>query len=253
MLKQLKNSVKGLYRSLNGLSNGGPDIQRLLTDMLCSRPDPDSPIFFVQIGAGPGDLDSGARFRDGFTRVVKGLPLAALDTVLLVEPNPFNIDNLSKCWSNYGQAKIFELGVVPKEFSGETLDFFYTDLDAPHFNVASINPQHVLKHYKSLKQEDLRVLRIPTTDLTAFLETHTKGAQIGLLALDIEGIDAEILLETDFSKMNVRLISFERIHLGDNASAVSNHLRKCGFEYFGIGVDHNGLDDLYRRVDSGSH
>jgi hypothetical protein len=252
VLKKLKNSVKALYRSLNGLSNGAPDIQRLLTDIIRSRPNHDSPIFFVQIGAGPGDLDSGAGFRDGFTGVIKSLPLTASEAVLLVEPNPFNIDNLQKCWSNFDQARIFEVAVVPKKFAGETLDFFYTGLDAPHFNVASINPQHVLKHYKSLNHADLQVLRIPTTDLASFLETHTKGALIGLLALDIEGIDAEILLETDFSRMNVCLISFERIHLGDSARAVSNHLRQCGFEYFGIGVDHNGLDDLYRRVNSGS-
>ena len=53
--------------------------------------------------------------------------------------------------------------------------------------------------------------------------------EIELLALDIEGIDAEILLDLDLSKLNLKYLSFEHLHLGNKKASVLNHLTKCGY------------------------
>ena len=64
---------------------------------------------FIQIGAGAGDLDSGAGYRDGFTEFVKKLPRERIKKIILVEPNPLNIPFLRECWKDFPEAEIFEL------------------------------------------------------------------------------------------------------------------------------------------------
>jgi FkbM family methyltransferase len=207
-----------------------------------------APQFFIQIGAGAGDQDSRAGFRDGFTELIKSQNLTAADRIILVEPNPFNIPALGKCWEKYSIAEIHQVGIVEKNIAGISLPFYFTELDAPHFQVASFNPQHVLKHYRELDISDLTKVDVSTIDLSSFVQQVTNGSTITLLALDIEGLDSEVILDTDFSAINVRLVSFEHLHLGASKLKVQHHFDSCGFEMVGPGVDHNGYDWLYRKT-----
>ena len=134
--------------------------------------------------------------------------------------------------------------------AGKPLTFYYTDLDAPHFQVASFNPDHVLKHYRDLSISDLRTIEVGTIDLNTFIDNETQGRNIEVLCLDIEGLDAEVLLDTNFGKMNVNFVSFEHLHLGSDADAVAAHFEKSGYKKIGLGVDHNGYDHLYQKVAS---
>jgi hypothetical protein len=54
------------------------------------------PFVFIQIGAGAGDLDSRASFRDGFTEYVKKIEPSQIERIILLEPNPVNIPFLKK-------------------------------------------------------------------------------------------------------------------------------------------------------------
>jgi FkbM family methyltransferase len=204
--------------------------------------------YYIQIGAGAGDLDPRANFRDGFTEFVKSLSLASNDRVILVEPNPFNILSLQECWKDTENVEIFEIGICTKGAETGAQSLFYTRLDAPHFQVASFNPDHVLKHYPQLGLEELENVDVKTENLTAFLDSVTLGQKIELLALDIEGIDADVLLDTDFAAMNVIFVSFEHLHLGNKRPHVERHFARCGFKYVGAGVDHNGFDQLYQKI-----
>ncbi len=201
--------------------------------------------YFIQIGAGAGDLDPRANNRDGFTEIIKSLSLYQNEKIILVEPNPFNMEILNLCWKDFENSEIFSLCISEQSSANKSLNFYYTELDAPHYQVASLNYNHVLKHYNNLKKSDLKIIEIPAVDLKQFIFNATNGNQVILLSLDIEGIDAEILLDTDFSDINLSLLSFEYLHLGDKAKLVENHLKQCGFEYVGLGVDHNGYDHLY--------
>jgi len=211
------------------------------------NPQPDSR-FFIQIGAGAGDLDSRADYRDGFTEFIKSNSLLPNDKIILVEPNPLNISTLKKCWSQYQNTEIYELGIVPKNYSGQMLPFYYTQLDAPHFQVASFNSQHVLKHYPELTFDDLIAINIPAMDLEAFVNKSTSGQPISLLALDIEGLDAEVLLDTNFKDMNVDFVSFEHLHLGSKKVDVLNYFEQSGFILCGNGIDHQGFDYLFKKL-----
>ena len=106
----------------------------------------------------------------------------------------------------------------------------------------------MLKHYQNLKETDLLTIAVDTIDLKAFIEQETQGEKIVLLALDIEGIDSEILLDTDFQSLNLELLSFEHLHLGEKRADIINHLNECGFKYVGSGVDHNDYDLLFQKI-----
>jgi|LauGreDrversion4_2_1035121.scaffolds.fasta_scaffold547634_1 FkbM family methyltransferase len=243
MIRKARKLAKFIHRMMTGLSNGPKDVTKLVQRILLTETN--RPRYFIQVGAGAGDLDPRVNFRDGFTEVIKKLQLATDDHVILIEPNPFNIDNLKECWKDFQNKEIFQIGISQKQQSGKSLPFYYSELDGPHYQVASFEPNHVLKHYRSLSIENLEVISVPSVDLKTLIDKVTRGSHIVLLALDIEGIDAEIILETDFSAINVSLLSFEYLHLGDRSEAVADHLRKCGFRYIGVGVDFKGYDHLY--------
>lgn len=197
---------------------------------------------FIQIGAGAGDLDKRANCRDGFTEFIKKLPRQRIKKLILVEPNPLNIPLLKECWKDYPEAIIYEIGIVPKKYQTNTIDLYYCPLDAPHYQVASINKSHVQMHYG--ENCELKKFIIPVKQLENFINEIT-SEEIELLSLDIEGIDAEVLLDINFNNLKLKYISFEHIHLGQHKDDVLNHLKNNNYEYLGLGVDYNGFDYLY--------
>jgi beta-1,4-mannosyl-glycoprotein beta-1,4-N-acetylglucosaminyltransferase len=197
---------------------------------------------FIQIGAGAGDLDERANCRDGFTELVKKLPRQSIKKIILVEPNPLNIPLLKKCWKDYPESIIYEIGIVPKNYQNNTIDLYYCPLDAPHYQVASINKSHVQKHYGD--NCEIEKFIIPVKQLENFINEITTE-EIDLLALDIEGIDSEILLDINFNNLKLKYLSFEHLHLGEYKENVLNHLKNNNYEFVGSGVDHNGYDYLY--------
>jgi FkbM family methyltransferase len=198
---------------------------------------------FIQIGAGAGDLDERANCRDGFTELIKRLPREYIKKIILVEPNPLNIPLLKECWKDYPESSIYEIGIAPKE-SPSTIELYYCPLDAPNYQVASICKHHVQKHYGA--NCALESFIIPVTQLETFIHELT-SEEIELLAIDIEGIDAEVILDINFKNLNIKYFSFEHIHLGNAKERVLHHLKHNNYEYVGAGVDHNGFDYLYIR------
>jgi len=197
---------------------------------------------FIQIGAGAGDLDKGANCRDGFTEFIKNLPREHIKKIILVEPNPLNIPLLKECWKEYPESIIFEIGIVKKDYKNDTIDLYYCPLDAPHYQVASIKKSHIQKHYG--ENCDLEKFIIPVKNLENFINEITTE-EIELLSLDIEGIDAEIILDIDFDNLKLKYLSFEHIHLGDNKKNVLKRLSNYDYEFLGLGVDYKGYDYLY--------
>jgi FkbM family methyltransferase len=197
---------------------------------------------FIQIGSGAGDLDKRSLCRDGFTEFIKKLPRQRIKKIILVEPNPLNIPLLKECWKDYPEAIIYEIGIVTKNYKNDTVDLYYCPLDAPHYQVASINKSHVQKHYGN--NCELRKFSIKVKQLDNFINEVT-SEEIELLSLDIEGIDAEILLDIDFSNLKLKYLSFEHLHLGIHRNNVLNKLKKNNYKFLGLGIDHNGYDYLY--------
>jgi FkbM family methyltransferase len=201
---------------------------------------------YVQIGAGAGDKDSRAKYRDGFSETIKNLSKNDIKKILLVEPNPINIPFLKQSWKDYPEAIIIQKAIVPKNYKNNTVKFYYAPDDGPHYQVASLNPAHIIKHYNP--KIKIETIDVPTIHLEDLLKEILNDEKIDLLSLDIEGLDAEIVLDTDFNNINLKFLSIERIHLGDLKDDVSKHLQKFNFIYRGIGVDYSGIDDLYEKL-----
>jgi FkbM family methyltransferase len=196
---------------------------------------------FVQIGAGAGDLDIGTGCRDGFSEFVKQIPRDRIKKIILVEPNPINIPLLKECWKDYPEAVIYEIGIVPRNYPLNKLEFFYCPTNGPHYQVASIKPQHIYKHFGDC---ELIKLLIDVKHLETFINEITTD-EIELLSLDIEGLDAEVILDIDFTKIKIKHLSFEYVHLGNREQEVRTYLIDNNLKYLGSGVDHGGNDYLY--------
>ena len=195
---------------------------------------------FIQIGAGAGDRDPSAGFVDGFTRMVKALDKETVGRVLVVEPNPINIPFLKECWQDYPQAEIYNIGIVPSTYSERTITFYYALSDGPHFQCTSINKNHT-------GQQELGEFQSPCETLTEFLSRTVGNNFIDVLALDIEGIDGDVILDTDWNNINLDQLSFEYTSLHGKTGSVKDHLEKHGFEFIGKGLDRDGLDWMYQK------
>jgi FkbM family methyltransferase len=202
---------------------------------------------YIQIGAGAGDQDARADFRDGFTEFVKRRPPNQIAKIILVEPNPFNIEALKRCWKDYPQAQILQMGVCPRSLvtTEKKQTFYYAEEDAPHFQVFSLKKEHVQKHYPD---GTIRSVEVPVVPINQFIDRIIGVEHISMFALDIEGIDAEILLDIDWRNINVEYVSFEDIHLGRKRIAVLRHLGRSGYMFVGSGLDTNGFDLMYQKL-----
>ena len=201
---------------------------------------------FVQIGAGAGDRDARVNFRDGFTEFVKGLDKTSVSRIVLIEPNPLNIKDLMECWKDYPQAEIYNIAVVPSSHKAKVVYFYYTEKDAPNYQVASVFPEHIQKSYgKDVELKKICVGAMGVNELNAFL--FSENEFIKLYAMDIEGLDSEILFDINFDLINCEYLSFEYINLGDKEKQVLKKLRDTNFIFDGRGIDVHGYDWLFRK------
>ena len=201
---------------------------------------------FIQIGAGAGDRDPNTKYRDGFSEYVKKHEQKDIGSILLVEPNPINIPFLEECWKDYPQAKIFNIGITTSQYTNKSITFYYAKEDGPHFQVFSMDRSHVTKHYPH--STSIETVTVDCLSLVEFLEQNVGDAQIEMLAMDIEGIDADILLGNNWSNIGCSFISFEHLHLGDKHDEVITHLNNNGYQYAGNGLDVSGFDYLYKKL-----
>uniref|UniRef100_A0A6C0CST1 Methyltransferase FkbM domain-containing protein n=1 Tax=viral metagenome TaxID=1070528 RepID=A0A6C0CST1_9ZZZZ len=197
---------------------------------------------FIQIGACAGDLSKSTNGRDGFTELIKKLPKERIKKIILVEPNPLVIPLLKECWKDYPESIIYEIAIVPKSYQDDTIDFYYCPKDGPDYEVASIKKNHIQKHYG--ENCELEKFIIPVRKLENLINEVT-NEEIELLALDIEGIDAEIILEMNFDKIKLKYLSFEHLHLGESRQDVLNHLHNNNYKFLGPGLDVRGYDYLF--------
>jgi FkbM family methyltransferase len=200
---------------------------------------------YVQIGAGAGDQDARAGFRDGFTEYVKRVDRSCIQRLILVEPNPANIDALRRCWKDYPQAEILQIGIRPSNSKANVLTFYFAEQDAPHFQVFSMNEAHVRKHYPN---GTICAVKVPTVTASELLETIDSTSHISLMSMDIEGIDAEVLLDIDWRQVRCKRLSFEFIHLGSRDVEVYRALRHGGYRRIGLGLDYRGYDLMYAKA-----
>ena len=196
---------------------------------------------FVHLGGGAGDLDPKSNFRCGFTEFFKRISTAK-DKLYVVEANPKNIDKLKSCYKNFKNVEIFNIAIThghSKEY-----EFFFTEDDAPHYQVCSVDKNHVKKHYPN---SPIKSFKIQGLNINEFIGKHV-GKKINYLSIDLEGIDYDVLMKLDLSRNTIENISIENLHLNKiQKKNMIKFLNDSGFSYCGYGYDHNNFDYLFIR------
>ena len=196
---------------------------------------------FVHLGGGAGDLDSRVDFRCGFTELIKR-EISKDDQAFIVEANPKNIDKLKSCYRNYENVNVLNLAINYE--NSKECEFFFTEDDAPHYQVCSLDINHVKKHYPN---STINSFKIKALNINEFIENYVSN-RIDYLSIDLEGIDYEILMKIDLLKTSIENISIEHLHLSKSQKKIMiNHLNKHGYSYCGNGYDHQNFDYLFKR------
>jgi len=201
--------------------------------------------YYIQIGAGAGDQDESANYKDGFTDFIKKKTYNKDDKILIVEANPLNLDKLKICWKDYSNLKIYNLAIVDSNFKNNSIKLFYTEDDKPCYQVTSIYIEHVKKHYpKSIILEK----NIESKKINDFLSEEIDDQKIEYLAIDAEGIDFYLIMDLNLKKFDIKNISIESIHLEkEQKKILVNKLLENGYSYNGKGFDVNGSDLMFRK------
>lgn len=185
----------------------------------------------VQIGAG-----------HGFDHVSKLIEGKDVDMLILVEPNPLNIPKLRECYKDINNVIIDDVAIGLVDDVVQKL--YYSTNNLPDYQFASFIIEHILKH--GLSMDSIKHFDVFCKTLTTFLDSHNVY-DLDYLFLDIEGIDAEVVLSFNPSKFNIKNIQLEHLHLGDNKDNVYNHLISHGYE-ISDSVDFYGFDVLFTKT-----
>ena len=202
---------------------------------------------FVHIGAGAGDLDPSSNFRDGFTEFVKNQKNKKYK-IYVVEANPKNIKKLKETWKNYKNTKIFNLAIVPNNFKKKKIKLFFSENDAPHFQLMSSEINHVKRYFP---QSKIRSINVKVMKIDYFFKRYFKNSMIESFSIDIEGKDYDVLMDIDFKKYTINNISVEYLHLSKYQKIkLIRKLISNGYSYNGFGLDHNNIDWLFTKKKS---
>jgi FkbM family methyltransferase len=97
------------------------------------------------------------------------------------------------------------------------IDFFYPKNDDTSGH-ASVYENHVKRHL----HQEVEKFSIQCIEINEFLEKHSL-TNIDLFAIDIEGLDVDVLLKLDFTKFNINKIIYEFTHADDTFSVGQKH------------------------------
>lgn len=187
----------------------------------------------VQVGANRGN--------DHVTELVRG---SVVDTLLLIEPTPMCIPILRGCYATiFPTAIIEEVAIVPVK-GEEFVDFyFWTDekvLPEPTHEANSLKRAHLIG--TGISESEVQVTKVVASTLMDILTKHNIGT-IDRLFIDIEGMDAEVLLTFPFTLFDVREVQVETHHMGSLFGTVNDYMKTNGFNHSRC----IGLDTIYSR------
>ena len=199
-------------------------------------------MIFFHIGGGAGDLDPAANFRDGFSEFVKSHK-SKNKNIFIIEANPSNINKLKKSWKKYRSVRIFNIAISSN--NNKKLKFFYSEKDAPHYQLFSTDISHIKRHFPECK---IKTKFIKAITINKFLDENFNNKLIDYFSIDIEGSDFDVIMALNFKKFKIKNISLEYLHLTKIQKVkILKKLLDNGYTYFGFGIDHNKIDWLFKK------
>lgn len=160
----------------------------------------------VQVGANKGATDNDPVW----ALCQKNLPESLEWELLLFEPNP---KAARICRANYKECDFKNVTIVESAVSNcEGIVELYIDNDIPG-NEGSQHASMYLSHmYKmSHKDEALVKIHVPCVTLNDYIPY-----EVDYLQIDTEGHDDVIVNSIDFDRFDIKMIEFEKIHIGQH-------------------------------------
>ena len=187
----------------------------------------------VQVGASIGN--------DHVTKLTN--TTTDLELLVLVEPNPKNLERLNECYKNTQNTHIENIAILPNYDDGKTVTLYFAERDAGWgYEVTSIFKTHLEKHaYASSEIESFTVDALTLNDL---LEKYNIS-DLEYLFIDVEGIDKEVLMSLDLKKYNIQTIYVETIHI-DNVNELVQFMNSHG--YVNAGSANHNNDTIFTKT-----
>lgn len=189
--------------------------------------DPYANPYIVQIGANAGADHATKLYQNGAK-------------MLFVEANPLHINALQ---SQYPDSQIKNVAIVPSSMAGKPITMYYSTLDGPNYEVTSTMQSHVLKH--GYPQESIKSFTCETMTLSELLDEVNNP--LFVLLLDIEGVDEDVILDTDLSNYDISNIQIELLHIRD-MKALTAHMAHHNYVITNKSFDPDGYDRIFTRI-----
>jgi uncharacterized ubiquitin-like protein YukD len=177
----------------------------------------------VQVGSNKGNDDLSKYLLSNFNKLEFGL---------FVEAIPLHIPDLKKCYSKYPNIIIENVAITPPTHKEKTVDFYFLTSNGPDYGISSCSEEHIKEHINLISAlEGGKILKfnLPCITLENLLDKY-EVKDLDLLLLDLEGIDAEIILTFDWKKYNIKRVEFEYIHLKNKTDIIKNLFLDMGYK-----------------------
>lgn len=211
-------------------SFGLDGLDRALIDLIDVEPN-----YYVEVGAHDGVLASNTLVLELFYGWQGLLIEPALSTFKKLKKNRSGVRN-----------HLLRAACVPASFTGTSVDLVYSGLMSVTLGLDSDIKEpwkHALEGRRFLRPADeVRIERVPAMTMTRALELAGAPPSIGLLSLDVEGAELDVLLGIDFSRYRIDWILVECRDL----ERLDVFLVSQGYELYAA---MSSLDYLYRFVD----
>lgn len=162
-----------------------------------------------------------------------------IDKLILVEPFTIHHKSLEECYKSI-ENKVIDSSAIGLE-KGE-FNLYWTELDAPLYEVTSLVKDHVLKHWNGAEVKEMNVHVKTLEDL---LDSYSL-LNIDWLLIDVEGLDAQIVLGFPWSKFNIKRVDVEHLHLGKDREKVESLFSRLGYEKT-ESIDLYGYDMAFKK------
>jgi len=176
----------------------------------------------VQIGANKGNDELSQYIFDNFKEIEFGL---------FVEANSFHIEDLKKCYENYENIIVENIAIKDPSYSEDNITLYYHTNEYPHYGIASSNIEHLKKHMEwcpHLQGGQIESFNVSCITLDDLFQKYSIY-DLDILFLDIEGIDAEVLLSFDWTRYSIKRVEFEYIHLGEHETYIKKMFNDMGY------------------------
>ena len=150
--------------------------------------------------------------------LIKDLEYFKAEKNILIEPVPYNIEELKNNTKNYKNIIIEMSAISDKD---ETIPFYHIKRESidklkKHWasGIGSFNKNHLLSHRSKrflINNEDIKEININCLSFKSFVKKYSINS-IQKLMIDVEGAEFRILNSINFTTIKIKEIFFEKKH-----------------------------------------